>query len=110
MISDPVGAPADPDLLHLQLLPVVTQGFRAGSSIPEADPVTSLRLMPRNSSGQMEGRIYISGIESLMDGEQLTQQMSYVPPRCFPEFPVTSPAPDLSHTNPFWDNVTDPDS
>lgn len=68
MINDPVGAPADPDLLHLQLLPVVTQGFRAGSSIPEADPVTSLRLMPRNSSGQMEGRIYISGIVGVFNG------------------------------------------
>lgn len=34
----------DPDLLHVQLRTVVTQtqGFRAGSSVPEADPVTFL--------------------------------------------------------------------
>lgn len=34
----------DPDPLHLQLIPVVTQtqGFGDDSSIPEADPVTFL--------------------------------------------------------------------
>lgn len=40
---------SDPDLLPPQLLPGVTQGFRADSSIPEADPVTFLG--PWNSCG-----------------------------------------------------------